>query len=92
MWVVVLLIGIAIFGFYRGWFRLSADSTEQNSTATITVDQNKINADSDKAKESVQALGDKTKEAVGAETEKVTPEGVAADADQSVNLENRPRQ
>ena len=48
---------------------------------TITVDQNKINADSKKAKENVQAFGDKTKEAVGADTEKVTPEGVPADAD-----------
>ena len=79
--VVVLLVGIAAFGFYRGWFRLSADSTEQNSSATITVDQSKINADSDKAKESVQAFGDKTKEAVGADTEKVTSEDVPADAD-----------
>lgn len=84
--VVVLLVGIAAFGFYRGWFRLSADSTEQNSSATITVDQNKINADSDKAKESVQAFGDKTKEAVGGNTEKVTSEDVPADPDQCVNV------
>ena len=83
--VVVLLVGIAAFGFYRGWFRLSADTTEQNSSATITVDQNKINADSDKGKESVQAFGDKTKEAVGGNTETVTSEDVPADADQSVN-------
>jgi hypothetical protein len=59
---------------------------------TITVDQNKINADSKKAKENVQAFGDKTKEAVGADTEKVRSEDVPADADQPVNLEDRPRQ
>ena len=72
--VVVLLVGIAAFGFYRGWFRLSADSTDQKSSATFTVDQDKINADSDKAKEGMQDLGEKTKEAVGGNTEKVTSE------------------
>ena len=83
--VVVLLVGIAALGFYRGWFRLSADSTDQKSSATFTVDQDKISADGDKAKESVQAFGDKTKEAVGGDTEKVTSEDDPAAADQSVN-------
>ena len=70
--IVVLLVGIAAFGFYRGWFRLSADSTEQNSSATITVDQNKINEDTDTVKERVQEFGDKTKqETTGGDTEKV---------------------
>jgi len=83
--VVVLLVGIATLGFYRGWFRLSADSTDQNSSATFTVDQDKINADGNEAKESVQAFGDKTKEAVGGDTEKVTSEDAPADAGQPVN-------
>ncbi len=72
--VVVLLVGIAAFGFYRGWFRLSADSTDQKSSATFTVNQDKINADSDKAKEGMQEFGDETKEIVGGSTEKVTAE------------------
>ena len=85
MWSLSSWSVIAALGFYRGWFRLSADSTDQNSSATFTVDQDKINADGDKAKESVQAFGDKTKEAVGGDTEKVTPEDIPANADQPVN-------
>ena len=72
--VIVLLVGIAALGFYRGWFRLSPDSTDQKSSATFTVDQDKINADGDEAKESFQELGDKAKEAVGGSTEKETSE------------------
>ncbi|NLS94056.1 MAG: hypothetical protein GXX96_18000 [Planctomycetaceae bacterium] len=83
--VVVILVGIAALGLYRGWFHLSADSTDQESSATFTVDQNKINADGEKAKESLQEFGDKTKEAVGGSTEKDASEEVRGDADQPVS-------
>ncbi len=49
--VVLLLVGIACLGFYRGWFHFSTNSTDQKSSATITVDQDKIRADEGKAKE-----------------------------------------
>jgi len=83
--VVVLLAGIAALGFYRGWFHLSADNTDQKSSTTFTVDQNKISADGEKAKESVQEFGDKTKEAVGGSTEKDASEEVRGDADRPVS-------
>ena len=83
--VVVLLVGIAALGFYRGWFRLSSDSTDQKSSATFTVDQDRIKADGEKAKESVQEFGDKTKEAVGGSTEKDASEEVRGDADEPVS-------
>jgi preprotein translocase subunit SecF len=59
--VLLLLIGLAVAGFYRGWFHLSTNSTDQTSGATITVDQNKIRADESKAKEKAEAFGQKTK-------------------------------
>jgi hypothetical protein len=55
---VVLLVGIAGVGFYRGWFGLSTDNTDQKPSATLTVDKDKIHADEEK----VQAFGHEAKE------------------------------
>jgi hypothetical protein len=63
--VVLLLISIAGVGFYRGWFHLSTNSTDQKPSATITVDNDKIRADEEKAKETVQGLGQEVKEKTG---------------------------
>ena len=53
--VVLLLVGIAGLGFYRGWFQISSDrdNTENKVNTTFTVDENKIRED----KEKVQELG-----------------------------------
>ena len=67
--VILLLVGIAGLGFYQGWFRLSIDGTDQKSSATITVDKDKIHADEKKAKDKVQGLGKKVKEETGDLTE-----------------------
>ena len=56
---VLLLVGIAVLGFYRGWIRVSTDNTDQKPSATITVDKDKIHADEEKAREKVQGLGQK---------------------------------
>ena len=71
--VVLLLVGIAGLGFYRGWFHLSTNSTDQKPSATITVDKDKMHADGEKAKETVQGLGQEVKEKTGDLTEKVEP-------------------
>ena len=69
--VLVLLVAcVAGLGFYLGWFRLSADSEGQKTNITITVDQEKIREDEEKAKEKVQEVGQKVKERTGAETQK----------------------
>ena len=69
--VVLLLVGIAGLGFYRGWFHLSTNSTDQKPSATITMDKDKIHADEEMAKEKVQGLGQKMKEKTGGLTDKV---------------------
>ena len=69
--IVLLLVCIATLGFYRGWFSLSTDNTNQNPSATITVDQNKIKEDEEKAKEKMREFGHKAKEATGDLTDKV---------------------
>jgi len=69
--VVLLVAGIVGLGFYRGWFRLSTDNTDPNLNATITVDQDKIQADKEKAEDKVQDLGQKPRKKTGDRTEKV---------------------
>lgn len=54
--VVLLLAGIVGWGFYRGWFGLSTSSSDQQSSATVTVDKGKIHEDEQEAKEKVQGF------------------------------------
>jgi hypothetical protein len=60
--LVLLLACLAGLGFYRGWFRLSTDRTEQKTDITVTVDRDKIRQDEEKAKEKMQDLEQKAKE------------------------------
>ena len=62
---VVLLVGLAALGFYRGWFGLSTNNADHKPSATITVDKDKIHADEEMAKEKVQELGQKVKGKTG---------------------------
>jgi cell division protein FtsX len=69
--VLVLLVTCGVgLGFYLGWFRLSADREGQKTNVTISVDQEKIRKDEEKAKEKVQQAGQKVKERTGAGTQK----------------------
>ena len=67
--VVLLLIVIAGVGFYQGWFHFSTNSSTNSaghtSSATITVDQDRIHADEQKAKDEVQGLGREAKDKIG---------------------------
>ena len=65
--VVLLAVGIAGYGFYRGWFQLSTNNTDQKPSATITVDKDKIHADEQKLKE----FGHGATEKPGEQTDKV---------------------
>jgi hypothetical protein len=62
---VLLLVGVAVFGFYRGWFQVSTDTANQKPNATISVDKDKFHADEQKAKDKVQGLGQGAKEKLG---------------------------
>lgn len=58
---LLCLVGIAVAGFYRGWFEVSADTSSPRPNATITVDKEKIHADEQKAKAKVQDFGKEAK-------------------------------
>lgn len=69
---IVLLVGIAALGFYRGWFGLSTDNTDGNKpSATFTMDKDKIHADESIAQEKMHGLGQKVKEKTGGQTDNV---------------------
>ncbi len=55
--VVLLLVIIAGVGFYQGWFHLSTNSTDQESSATITVDKEKIHQDEQTVKDKMPDFG-----------------------------------
>jgi hypothetical protein len=63
--VVLLLVGIAGVGYYRGWFAFSTNGTDQMPSATITVDKDKIHADEQKARDDVQGFGQKAEKKAG---------------------------
>ena len=63
--ILLLLIGIVCLGFYQGWFHITTHSTDQKSSAKITVDKDKIRADEGKAKEKVEEFGQKAKVKIG---------------------------
>lgn len=69
--LVLLLVGFAGLGFYRGWFRLSMESMDHQSSTTLTVDKDKIHEDEQKAKDKVQGFKQDAKEKIGDRTGKV---------------------
>ena len=68
---VALVIAIVVVGFYRGWFQLSTDTADETTSATITVDKDKIHEDEQKTKENLQHFGQAATEKVGSRTGKV---------------------
>lgn len=73
--LVLLLAGVVCLGFSLGWFHLSRESSDHKTTITVTVDQDKIQGDREKAKERLQEVGKKVKDQTGALTDKAKDEG-----------------
>jgi hypothetical protein len=48
---VLVLVGIAAFGFYRGWFQVSTADADHKSNVTFSVDQDKLRDDEQKLKD-----------------------------------------
>jgi hypothetical protein len=51
--LVLIIVGVACLGFYLSWFRIGSETTDGKTHITLTVDQNKIKADENKALEKV---------------------------------------
>lgn len=68
--LLLLVIGVVGLGFYLGWFNFSTGGTEQNPSATISVDRDKIRKDEEAAKKKLRDAGQAVKEKIGSKTEK----------------------
>jgi hypothetical protein len=68
--VVVILAAVAGLGFYQGWFHVGSQDNGGTADITLTVDKDKMGADGQKAKDTVQDLGRKTEEKVAEGVEK----------------------
>jgi len=60
--LVLLVVAIAGVGLYRGWFQVSTQQTEGNSTVSVSMDKNKLKEDEEKVKDKVQDLGHQVKD------------------------------
>ncbi|MEN6406797.1 MAG: hypothetical protein ABFC77_10020 [Thermoguttaceae bacterium] len=67
----LLLIAIVAVGFYQGWFHFSTTRTDNTSSATVTMDQDKIRVDEGKARERIAEFGEKAKDKTGGQADKV---------------------
>ena len=63
--ILLLLVGLVCLGFYQGWFHITTHNTNQQSSAKVTVDKDKIRADEEKAKEKVEEFEQKAKDKIG---------------------------
>ncbi len=59
--LVLIVVGVASVGFYRGWFRVTSDSSADRSTVTVSVDKDKIQEDKQKAVGKAQDVGHQAK-------------------------------
>ena len=69
---ILIVVGVACLGFYRGWFEFSKGDAKQNESITIKMDQEKIQQDKDKAQKKLQEVEQKVKEKAPAKTDKAT--------------------
>jgi hypothetical protein len=64
--LVLLVVGVAALGFYRGWFDVKWEKTDDGKgQVTGTVDNEKIEQDRKRAVEKVQGLGNGSKANAG---------------------------
>jgi hypothetical protein len=60
--VVVLVVGVGVLGFYRGWWSLSRDAESGGTGVEFKVDQDKLKADTQKAKQQISGPAGQAKE------------------------------
>ncbi|HMC64250.1 MAG TPA: hypothetical protein VKI65_04865 [Gemmataceae bacterium] len=59
--LVLVVVAVAAFGFYQGWFKFSTGGTQDKPNYTITVDKDKIEEDKKKVQGEKGEKADKAK-------------------------------
>jgi hypothetical protein len=57
--LALLLVLVAVIGFYRGWVHAESHDINGQRTVTVTVDKDKVEQDKASAQQQVQDLGHK---------------------------------
>jgi hypothetical protein len=88
---VLVLVGAGIvgLGFYRGWFHIGSDKTDDKSNVTLTVDKNKIQEDSKTAVKEVKDLENRVKDKVAGPNEKTVDGTVVSVSADKLTMANK---
>ena len=78
--LVLIVVGVAALGLYRGWFHVASDSDAGKRSVTVSMDQGKIEEDKDKAVGKVEDAAHQAKESAAATTQKTKEQAAAAGA------------
>jgi hypothetical protein len=57
--LLVLAVGTAGVGYYRGWFTIATEESPQTMDITVGVDKEKVRADKEQAQEELKKLADR---------------------------------
>jgi hypothetical protein len=69
--VVLAIIGVAAYGYSHGWYSLARETDDHRTKIDLTIDQDKIQEDKEKAKKKAEELENKVKEKAGEAGDKV---------------------
>lgn len=65
--LVVAVLGLAVLGFFRGWFSVSNQGRDAGSNkvnVNLTLDPDKVREDAEKVKEKTAELGNQARDKV----------------------------
>src|SRR5262245_15979047 len=60
--LVVLAVGVAVYGYYHAWYQVATDQKGDNLDIHVNVDKNKVREDTEKAKEKLKDAVSQPKE------------------------------
>ncbi len=83
--LVVIVACIAGVGFYRGWFLVASDNSNDKRNVTFSADSSKMKDDEKKVVEKVEDLGHRAKD-------KAAPTGNAKDQTAGTAQPSEPRE
>ncbi len=62
--LVVVVIGLGVVGYYRGWYEVSTTHSGDTTNVNIAVDKDKMRQDEQRLKEKVRGAVDRAKEKI----------------------------
>jgi hypothetical protein len=70
IFLVVLVVCVAGVGFYRGWFLVASDKSDDKHNVTFSADSSKMKDDEKKVVEKVEGMEHRVKDKAASSTDK----------------------